>query len=924
MKITLDSFLSVIERSGLIESDRLASLLAECREEVEAESDLERREQAGTDGDESSSTAVKRPPRVDAKRLAVFLVKRGELTTWQAEKLLVGKHKGYSLGKYRLLGLLGKGGMSSVYLAEHTVMKRRVAVKVLPHKRVNDASYLGRFHREAQAVAALDHRNIVRAYDVDEEVDNSMQIHFLVMEYVDGRSLQEIVAQDGPVDPRVAAEYIRQSALGLEHAHENGLVHRDIKPGNLLVDRSGTVKLLDLGLARFFDDTENSLTVEHDEKVLGTADYLAPEQAVDSHSVDHRADLYSLGCTLYFLLTGHPPFTEGSLAQRLIAHQTKEPPPVTDDRDDVPESLQALLQRLMKKDPDERPQSAAEVASLFEAWLSGQEVVPQAAPAQRPEPTVESELNDFFEDLEDRSGSSISSQIELSRKGDQSGRAKGRGRGGRGRSSRRLKGRTSDSTASATAEVAAAAEAVGTAIDASDTLPGEGIAPPTAPRRGSSSVIRRRQSSPLIPLLAAFGIMLLLGAGLYFLIDWASRSEQTPPGEASSPAGSPSVALDGDTGESASPAVAASSRPAPSGDVLGIGSDDSLPFADLAAALAWAGESGRTDLTLELAAGETFEELVAIDQADLGRFAPGLTIRTAEGQTPAVIKGTGGSDPVLLLRDAEGYTLQNVIIDAAGGQTGVEVAGFVSGTRLKNVTVRGAGTTAIQLMGVAGFPDRRLVLSDVVIEAGDAADGVRMTAGNLPTTHVMIDRLRVLGPASAIETPPSRSETAAGAGVIVENAVESVIVRNSIVAGARVGVKVEGTDVPLSNFRLVNNTFFRVNRAIVFNNPPAAGGKVSIIRNLFADLNGPEVVVQQPDDGNQLDAVIGERYGNVSDRQVDMVRDREVDVVSRRVAATFASDAASEATGDAFLRPTFEDVRLPQANPPYAGAVAPQ
>src|SRR5262249_44283524 len=162
---------------------------------------------------------------------------------------------------------------------------------------------------EARAVAALDHPNIVRAYDIDQDEN----LHFLVMEYVDGANLQDLVKKSGPLDPVRAAHYIYASAIGLHHAHGMGLIHRDIKPGNILVDRSGVVKILDMGLARFFHDEEDMLTKKYDENILGTADYLAPEQAVDSHSVDIRADIYSLGATFYFLLSGQPPFPEGSV-----------------------------------------------------------------------------------------------------------------------------------------------------------------------------------------------------------------------------------------------------------------------------------------------------------------------------------------------------------------------------------------------------------------------------------------------------------------------------------------------------------------------------------------------------------------------------------------------------------------------------------
>lgn len=345
LKLTVESFLQVVRQSGLIEKDQLQKL-------------LQQYEARGVDVTKSQSIA-------DA------LIGDEVVTRWQAEKLLAGKHKGFSLGKYKLLDLLGKGGMSSVYLAEHVVMKRRCAIKVLPSKRVNDSSYLARFHREAQAVASVDHPNIVRAYDVDCAQDRDSQIHFLVMEYVTGQSLQELIIRNGPAEYADAVEYVRQSAEGLEHAHRAGLVHRDIKPANILIDPNGVIKILDMGLARFFDDRdENPLTVAHDEKVLGTADYLSPEQALDSHTVDARADIYSLGCSLYFFLTGHPPFTEGSLTQRLMWHQTKPFPPLTDSRLDCPASLMALLDKMVAKNPDDRFPSAAAVATACRNWLN--------------------------------------------------------------------------------------------------------------------------------------------------------------------------------------------------------------------------------------------------------------------------------------------------------------------------------------------------------------------------------------------------------------------------------------------------------------------------------------------------------------------------------------------------------------------------
>ena len=339
-KTTGESFAAHVKQSGLVTEEQIKRLWKELQ-------------QQGIDVE-------------DSRILSDEMVNRNLLTRWQVDKLLQGKHKGFFLGKYRLLSHLGTGGMSSVYLAEHVVMRRRVAIKVLPQARIEDTSYLQRFHREAQAVAALDHPNIVRAYDVDQEG----KMHFLVMEYVPGLSLQDMVAQQGPLSYIKTAEYIRQAADGLQAAHSTGVIHRDIKPGNLLLDDKGIIKLLDLGLARMVDEGEqNSLTIQHDEKVLGTADYLAPEQAIDSHTVDTRCDIYSLGCTALFMLTGHPPFPEGTLAQRLLAHQTRQPAPITKDRPDAPPGLVAIIEKMMHKQPGERHQNAREVAQDLLQWL---------------------------------------------------------------------------------------------------------------------------------------------------------------------------------------------------------------------------------------------------------------------------------------------------------------------------------------------------------------------------------------------------------------------------------------------------------------------------------------------------------------------------------------------------------------------------
>lgn len=338
-KVDSDRFVELIRLSRTVDEPVLDKALAEADEDTKLSSDA----------------------------LARHFIGRGMLTQWQADNLLNGKHKGFRLGNYRLKRKLGRGGMSTVYLAEHALMKREAAIKVLPRKRVEDSSYLARFHREAQAAAALDHPNIVRIYDVAADGNT----HFIAMEFIDGQDLQTRVAADGRLDCDLAADYIAQSAVGLQHAHDIGLIHRDIKPANLLANEKGIIKILDMGLAKFDEDEDaTSLTVDHNENVLGTVDYLSPEQAVDSHNVDHRADLYSLGCTLYFLLVGNAPFPDGSLAQRLLKHQKSKPAPLLDKRGDIPPELVLICNKMMAKDPEKRSQSAMEIAEELTEYLA--------------------------------------------------------------------------------------------------------------------------------------------------------------------------------------------------------------------------------------------------------------------------------------------------------------------------------------------------------------------------------------------------------------------------------------------------------------------------------------------------------------------------------------------------------------------------
>jgi serine/threonine protein kinase len=251
--------------------------------------------------------------------------------------------------RYRVLAPVGEGGMGVVYKAVHRAMDRVVALKVLRPHLTGRPDFLDRFRKEVQAAARLNHPNIATAHDADE----AGGLHFLVTEFVEGQSLHELLRQRGPVPVAEARELVRQAALGLAHAHDRGLSHRDVKPANLLRTTPGRVKVVDFGLARLPRDAAE--TPAGSSPVVGTPDYMAPEQARDPESADARADVYGLGCTLYELLTGRPPFADGTVLQRLLAHQERTSRPVRELRPDVPATVAALLTRMLAKEPARRP-----------------------------------------------------------------------------------------------------------------------------------------------------------------------------------------------------------------------------------------------------------------------------------------------------------------------------------------------------------------------------------------------------------------------------------------------------------------------------------------------------------------------------------------------------------------------------------------
>lgn len=269
--------------------------------------------------------------------------------------------------RYRIVKQLGAGGMGVVYQAEHRLMERRVALKIINAKFVNSEVAIERFRLEVKAAARLSHRNIVAAFDAEQAGDS----HFLVMEFIDGVSLSELVRRRGKLSVLHACNYVSQVAHGLQHAYENGMVHRDIKPQNLMRTPKGTIKILDFGLARFARQQtekadETGLTGNN--VALGTPDYIAPEQARDSRNADIRADIYSLGCTLYYLLAGRVPFPNGSALDKVIAHCEHEPTPLDALRNDLPNEVINTVVRMMEKAPEERFQRPADVIEVLKPF----------------------------------------------------------------------------------------------------------------------------------------------------------------------------------------------------------------------------------------------------------------------------------------------------------------------------------------------------------------------------------------------------------------------------------------------------------------------------------------------------------------------------------------------------------------------------
>jgi serine/threonine protein kinase len=307
-----------------------------------------------------------------------FIVSRRYVTDWQAHLIQRGRPEGFFVGGYKILDRIGKGQMGGVYKAVHN-LGQIVALKILPSSKAKDQHTLGRFQREARLLTQLDHPNVVRAYQVGE----ANSIHFIGMEFLEGETLDEVLTRRKRLPWAEAVRLIHQTLGGLQHLHEKRMVHRDLKPANLMLTPAAsrpdttwdaTVKILDIGLGRelFSEDTpegqiETQLTVEG--AVLGTPDYLAPEQAKDARTADIRADIYSLGCVLYHCLCGHPPFPDTNIMTQMLKHATEAPPPLASLVSDLPAGLQAVIDVMLAKSVDNRYATPQEAANALKPFL---------------------------------------------------------------------------------------------------------------------------------------------------------------------------------------------------------------------------------------------------------------------------------------------------------------------------------------------------------------------------------------------------------------------------------------------------------------------------------------------------------------------------------------------------------------------------
>ncbi len=784
---TADELLDFVQKSGLVEEAKLRTHVQKLRD-------------AG-------------PLPADPTKLAQVLVRDAILTYFQAEQLLQGKYKRFSLGKYKVLEKLGAGGMGQVFLCEHKLMRRRVAVKVLPISKGEDKASLDRFYREARAIAAVDHPNIVRAYDIDQDEN----LHFLVMEWVDGTNLQDLIKKFGPLDITRACHYIYGAAVGLQHAHEIGLIHRDIKPGNILVDRAGVVKVLDLGLARLTNDTEDNLTRQNDENVLGTADYLAPEQAMDSHTVDIRADIYSLGATLYFLLTGSALFPEGSVAQKLIWHQNRQPRSVKALRLEVPDALVAVLDRMLAKDPAKRYQTPAEVMTALAGWVAA----PIPPPAEREMPTLSPVVAGAARGP--GAGPTLAGPASLA-----GGFARPHPSAGQPTFSA---GVSVVATATPSPAAPALEPAVWSTLDhdtqssaRDNTEKPEPAALPLPDDERPSPVARRQRPAQgasggkgKVLLLTLVGAVVLAGtvAGVYF----AFFNKTDPGTTVPTPSTSRKIIVSKGGGEHTVGSVREALAKVNPGDTIVIADARVIePTLTLK-------KDKHKDITIESA--------------------------TADGK-PAVIEyAAKGGGKMFDASGVEGFRLRNVELDGKGqADIGIELNGNSAGATIEGVTVRNVVKTGVHLWNILGAEGRPVTLDRVrVVLSPTGEAGVLLHAtGPLDNKLVAIKNSRFEGPGRA--------------GIRFDGPALDLDVSNNRFYNLSAGVSFAKPGGRPTKGTFANNTFYQMPVGLLFECAPQEVGlyglKVSL--NYFAKTNelvkAPGPVALAPAD-NFSDATSG-------------------------------------------------------------------
>ena len=344
--ISADQFLRTILRSGVMDRDQLQAALRDAGPEQ----------------------------RQDAEALANHLVTSGKLSRFQAGKLVQGMSVGLVLGPFQVLAPIGKGGMSTVYLARDVRSHLLVALKVLPPKRAREEErVLTRFRREMEMCQRVAHPHLAWAY----EVGVCQGVYYIAMEYIPGRSLYRLVNDEGPLQVSRAARLFAEVASALEHAHNQGLIHRDMKPSNIIITPHDHAKVLDLGLALVEGEAPGALEVVGGRGyVVGTLDYIAPEQAENPTAVDPRSDIYSLGCTLYFALTGQPPFPGGTALEKIQRHRSEEPVAIPQLNPNVPPGFIGLVRKMMSRNPEQRFANAAEIEEKLRPWASEESVLP--------------------------------------------------------------------------------------------------------------------------------------------------------------------------------------------------------------------------------------------------------------------------------------------------------------------------------------------------------------------------------------------------------------------------------------------------------------------------------------------------------------------------------------------------------------------